>query len=253
VVAEVPASWIGGRVPASYEALYTDPDAAPSGTPSEAMLDEDHALAQAAIRWVRGSRYAPHDDHRLAVRVLDTIDGPDLVASYIATLRAGDNTEMERLLAVRVGPDGEIDPNDAAGLIPGQGVADIPEPRTRDIFGAWWESAREAADGEAKKRAERWKNEIQGQRLAEHSGLRERFRIWAEATRKAILGQYDDPKLFLPGLEKDLPPTVRRRLREHRKEVDEHESFLNRRLRFEPAAVESLGVLLRVPAREARP
>jgi hypothetical protein len=252
-VADVPPSWVGGRVPASYEALYTDPDAAPSGTPSQAILDEDHPLAQAAIRWVRGSRYAPNDDHRLAVRVLDTIDEPDLVASYIATLRAGDNTEMERLLAVRVRPDEAADLNDAAGLIAGQGVADIPEPRVRDLFSSWWESARETADSEAKKRAEQWKHEIQGQRLAEHSGLRERFRIWADATRKAILGQYADPKLFLPGLEKDLPPTVRRRLREHRKEVDEHESFLNRRLLFEPAVVEPLGVLLRVPAREARP
>ena len=79
-------------------------------------------------------------------------------------------------------------------------------------------------------------------------GLRDRFRIWAEATRKAILGEYDDPKLFLPGLERDLPPTVKRRLREHRKEIDEHESFLNRRVQFESAAVEPLGVLLRVPA-----
>ena len=77
--------------------------------------------------------------------------------------------------------------------------------------------------------------------------------VWADATRKAILGQYDDPKLFLPSLEKDLPPTIRRRLKEHRKEIDEHESFLNRRLRFEPATVEPLGVLLRVPAREVRP
>ena len=33
VVAEVPASWVGGRVLASYEALYSEPDAAPSGTP----------------------------------------------------------------------------------------------------------------------------------------------------------------------------------------------------------------------------
>src|SRR5262249_6936349 len=112
------------------------------------MLDEDHPLAQAAIRWVRGSRYDPRDDHRLAVRVLDTIDGPDLIASYIVTLRAGDNTEMERLLAVRVRPDETVDPNDAADLISGQGVADIPEPRVRAIFGSWWESAREAADQE---------------------------------------------------------------------------------------------------------
>ena len=108
------------------------PDAAPAGTPTDAILDEDHPLAQAAIRWVRGSRYDPHDDHRLAVRVLDTIDGPDLVATYIATLRAGDDTEMERLLAVRVGPDGAVDPADAAGLIHGQGVADVPETRVRD-------------------------------------------------------------------------------------------------------------------------
>jgi superfamily II DNA or RNA helicase len=253
VVAQVPASWVGGRVPASYEALYTDPEAAPSGTPSVMILDEDHPLAQAAIRWVRGSRYDPRDDHRLAVRVLDKIDGPDLVASYIATVRADDNTEMERLMAVRVSRDRVVDPSDAADQIPGQGVADIPELRVREIFGSWWESARKLADDEAKKRAERWKEEVRGQRLAEHSGLRERFRIWAEATRKAILGQYDDPKLFLPGIDSNLPPTVRRRLREHRKEVDEHEAFLNRRLRFAPAAVEPLGVLLRAPAREARP
>jgi superfamily II DNA or RNA helicase len=252
-VAEVPASWVGGRVPGSYDTLYADPDAAPPGTASDVILDEDHPLAQAAIRWVRGSRYDPNDDHRLAVRVLETIDGPDLVASYIATVRAEDNTEMERLMAVRVQRDGAVDPNDAAELIPGQGVADIPERRARELFGSWWEAARHSADESAKKRAEQWKDEIRGQRLAEHAGLRDRFRIWAEATRKAILGQYDDPKSYLPGIEGELPPTVRRRLREHRKEVDEHESFLNRRLRFEPASVEQLGVLLRVPTLEVRP
>jgi hypothetical protein len=253
IVGAVPASWIGGRVPGSYDALYTDPMSAPAGTTSDAMLDEDHPLAQAAIRWVRSSRYDPNDDHRLAVRVLDSIDGSDLVASYIATLRAGDNTEMERLLAIRVRPDGTIDPNDASDLIAGQGVADLPEPRVRQIFGDWWERALEATSTEAGRRAEQWKQQAQGQRNTENPGLRERFRIWAEATRKAILGQYDDPTLFLPGLEKDLPPTIRRRLREHRREVDEHQAFLDRRLQFEPAAVEPLGVLLRAPAREARP
>ena len=35
VVTEVPASWVGGRVLASYDALFNEPDAAPSGTPSE--------------------------------------------------------------------------------------------------------------------------------------------------------------------------------------------------------------------------
>ncbi len=252
VVSEVPSTWVGGRVLASYDTLFNEPDAAPSGTPSSSILDEDHPLAQAAIRWVRGSRYDPRDDHRLAVRVLDTIDGPDLVASYIVTLRAGDNTEMERLMAVRVRPDGTVDPNDSADQIPGQGVADLPGTRVQEMFGSWWESANRVADEEVKRRAENWMNEIRGQRLAEHSGLRDRFKIWAEATRKAILGEYDDPTTFLPGIERDLPPTVKRRLREHRKEIDEHESFLNRRVRFEPPAVEPLGILLRAPAQEAR-
>ena len=39
------------------------------------------------------------------------------------------------------------------------------------MFGTWWESANRVADEEAKRRAEKWMNEIRGQRLAEHSGL----------------------------------------------------------------------------------
>src|SRR5919112_509136 len=154
-------------------------------------------------------------------------------------------------MAVRVLPDGVADPADAAGLISGQGVPSVLVDRVHELFDPWWETAREVADEEARRRAERWKDEVRGRRLAEHAGLRERFKTWAEATRKAILGQYDDPTLFLPGLERDLPPTVRRRLKEHRKDMDEHEAFLERRLRFEPTAVEPLGVLLRVPAGEA--
>jgi len=136
---------------------------------------------------------------------------------------------MERLMAVRVRPDGTVDPNDSADQIPGQGVTDLAVSRVHEIFGSWWESANRVAGDEVKKRAEKWMNEIRGQHLAEHSGLRDRFKIWADATRKAILGEYDDPTTFLPGIERDLPPTVKRRLREHRKEVDEHESFLNLR------------------------
>jgi superfamily II DNA or RNA helicase len=251
-VENVPTTWAGGKVQKSYEALHGDAVEVPSGTSPDAVLDDDHPLTQAAVRWVRGSRFDPNDDHRLAVRVLDAIDAPDLVATFMVTLRAGDNTEMERLLAVRVGLDGAINPADAVDLIDGQGLADAPEARVRELFGPWWETATRVAGEEAHRRAEMWKNEVRGQRLAEQTGLRDRFKTWAEATRKAILGQYDDPTLFLPGLEKDLPPTVRRRIREHRKDVNEHEAFLERRLRFEPASVDPLGVLLRVPAREAR-
>ena len=251
-VESVPANWAGGKVQRSYDALFGDGDEIPKGTPLDAILDDDHPLTQAAIRWVRGSRFDPADDHRMAVRVLDTIDGPDLVATFIARLRAGDDTEMERLLAVRVGRGGAIDPADAVGLIDGQGVGDAPDDKVRELFGPWWEAALGAAQEQALRRADLWIGEVANGRRAEYPGLRDRFKTWAEATRKAILGQYDDPKLFLPGMEADLPPTVKRRLREHKKEVNDHEAFLERRMRFEPAAVEPLGVLLRVPAREVR-
>jgi superfamily II DNA or RNA helicase len=254
VVDAVPTAWVGGRVQATYDPLYTTSSQNPPGTPWNAILTDEHPLVQAAVRWVRSSRYDPHDDHRLAVRVLDTLPHVDIVATYIVTLRAADNTELEQLLSVRVGRDGAIDPGDAApSLHHGDGLGDVSEARVHELFGSWWLEARKTADDEVKRRAERWKEEVRGQRQAEHVGLRERFRIWAEATRKAILGQHTDPKLFLPGMEKDLPPTVRRRLKEHRKEIDEHESFLNRRLQFEPPTVDPLGVLLRVPAREFRP
>ena len=56
----------------------------------------------------------------------------------------------------------------------------------------------------------------------------------------------------LPGMETPLPPTVRRRLKEHLKEVDSYFSFLDRRLQFDKPNVEPLGVLPRVPAKEVK-
>jgi superfamily II DNA or RNA helicase len=249
-VPDVPLRWRGGRVPAQYGALYVGPDAAPPGTGPDGVVDDDHPLAQAAIRWVRESRYSPTDDHRMAARLLDTIDRPDLVATFLAAVRAGDGTEMERLFAVRVVADGTADPDDAGALLDGQGIGNVPADCLPRLFGSWWETTLRRAEDAARDRAGRWQAQAQQRRAAEHGELKRRLDEWDRATRAAILAGQDDPGGFLPGMERKPPPAVERGLREHRKEVEQQASFLDRRLRFEPPAVEPLGVLLRVPSRE---
>lgn len=73
---------------------------------------------------------------------------------------------------------------------------------------------------------------------------------WDKATRDAILRDHlhaeQQPALFGDGPQ--LPAAIRRRLDEHRKRVDLQRAILDRRVAFEDASVESLGVLLRVPA-----
>ncbi len=87
-------------------------------------------------------------------------------------------------------------------------------------------------------------------RFAEQGELKRQFDAWAQATRAAITAGYETEQRLLPGMESPLPPTVRRRLKEHQKEVDDYTFFLERRLQFTPPNVELLGVLLRVPAKE---
>lgn len=253
-VPQVPSSWVGGKVPPEYDALYADFDAAPSSAKPDEIIDDEHPLVQNAIRWVRESRYRPDDDHRIAAKLLDGIDAPDIVATFIATVRANDNTEMQRLLAVRVDAGGSVDPTDAFELLQPRGVGNVPNERLASLFGNWWESARQKAEAEAISRAKKWREDVKGKRHAEHQELLDRLNEWNRATKAVILHDYqpDHTQQLLPGMEKPLPPAVARRLREHTKEYGQHESFLNRRLDFEEPTVEPLGVLLRVPAKEAR-
>jgi superfamily II DNA or RNA helicase len=249
IVPEVPLAWGGGKIPAAFEGLYVGDRAVPRSARPDDILDEEHPLVQSAIHWVRESRYNPSDDHRLAVRLLDSLERPDLIATFIATVRAADNSEMQRLLAIRIDATDSIDPVDAGPLLHGQGIGNVPPGRVHAFFASWWEKARQRAEEEAHQRAERWKAEVYQHRVAEHSDLKRRFDEWNQATRAAILGEHEDPSRFLPGFG-SVPPAVARRLRDHRTEVEKHEIFLNHRLQFEPAAVEPLGVLLRVPRRE---
>ena len=90
------------------------------------------------------------------------------------------------------------------------------------------------------------------ERLIEAPNLKRQFDTWAKATRDAITAGYDMSKRLFEGMENPLPPAVQRRLKEHRKEVDDYLLFLEKRLMFDPPQIEPLGVLLRVPAAEVR-
>ena len=239
-------------MPDHFDVIFTDFDTTPKSTKADQLLDYEHPLVQSAVRWVRQTRYSKDDDHRLAVRLVDDMAQPDLIVTFLATIRAGDNTQMEQLVAVQVLADRTIIEKDALPLLREDGRGNVPPPLIPRLFGAWWEEALEAGKQAAEQRANRWRSSVQQQRFAEQGELKRQFDVWAQATREAITAGYDVQQQLLPGVQNSIPPTVQRRLKEHRKEVDDYAAFLERRLQFDPAGVEPLGVLLRVPTREAR-
>jgi superfamily II DNA or RNA helicase len=249
-IPEVPVNWIGGRVPASYEALYLNHASAPRGTRHHQVLDDEHDLAHRAIRWVRESRYSRPDDHRLAVRLVPELVQPDLIATFLATIRAADHTEMDQLLAIRITADGHVDTDDVIGMLHQTGAGNVPSECIPRLFGSWWQEAVAKAEEVARQRAEQWRQSVRQKRFAEQVELERQFNQWAGITRDAIIASHGVASPLLPGMESILPPAAQRRLREHRKQVDHYQEFLHERLVFEEPAVEGLGVLLRVPGKE---
>jgi len=103
---------------------------------------------------------------------------------------------------------------------------------------------------EARRRATAWREEITVHRTLDRDIEKPEIDRWEQATRQAILGDYERQSQQ-PGLFSDKPtlqPAVRRRLDEHRKRVELQRSTLDRRARFGDPIVEPLGILLRVPA-----
>jgi hypothetical protein len=170
-VPAVPTSWLGGKLAPQFEGLYTDFESAPKSAKSDEVLEHEHPLVQSAIRWIRQTRYSKDDDHRLAARLIDSIDQPDVIATFIAMIRAGDNTEMEQLIAVRVTADGSVDESDATDLLYKNGVGNVPPDRIPKLFGTWWTSAVELAQAAAVHQAGRWKSSVQQRRFAEQGEL----------------------------------------------------------------------------------
>jgi superfamily II DNA or RNA helicase len=247
-----PQPWLSLEVHGRYESLLP-PGSFSQGeeTAAQDVLHEEHPLMEAAVHWVRSTRFRKGDDHRLASIVVPDLAEPDLIATFLITLQDGTAAKVERFEAVRISAKLEVsgDPisdEEASRItLPGN----IPTARLQELFGAWWQQARTIAEAQASRRAANWKAELETYRNLEREGQKPEIDGWDRSTRDAILGDYarqaQQPRLF--GDEPTLPPALRRRLDEHRKRVELQRSILDRRAHFEAPLVEPLGVLLRVP------
>lgn len=252
-VQTVPRYWVGGKVKSAYDAIYVNPAKAPRGVTAQQILHDQHPLLLAAIRWVRQSRFQVETDgadHRLAVRVMGDLTTPDVIATFLVTLRSADHMETERLMSVRVDSKLQVQPADAGWLLRGESVENAPTAVIERLFGPWWQRARELAAVEAEKRASEWLNTIRNKRQGELAGLTAQLDDWNKATVASIIHGHDmSPTLFAD--KPRLPPAVERRRREHQQQFERQQRFIRQRVVFDSPAVEPLGVLLRLPKTEA--
>jgi len=245
-----PAAWRSSLVQERYE-LYPPDQTTLENLATEAILSEDHPLFQAAIAWVRARRFDPQDDHRLAYQVVQDLDGPDLVATFLVTIRDGDGVEMQRLEAVRVVPDGEVrgTREEAVTALWAEGSGNVDIDLLITLFASWWERGCEAGEAEARRRATSWRRGILSLRQLGHQTLSAEQARWEKAAKDAALGDYkrEYAQLGMFGQKEAVPRHIRRRLDEHERQARERLQALNRRLDLAEPTVDPLGVLLRIP------
>ncbi len=251
-----PSSWQSASVQTHYEGLIIQTPEALSEDNADHFLDEDHPLIAAAVRWVKARRFDPRDDHRVAYVLTPNLSKPDLITTFLVQLRDGEGAEIERLEAVRAMPDGQVSRKREEDLealrVEGQGNVAL-EILSR-LFGSWWEQTRDSALLEARRRASSWRQGIIATRGLTQQQMMRELEEWNQASRRAIMGDYAGPKAQLTLFRKpELPPSIKRRLRQHEERYDQRKGYLERRIQFEDPVVEPLGVLLRVPAEGRQP
>ena len=213
--------------------------------PPDDILDPDHPLIGAAIRWVKSRRFDPQDDHRLAYVRTSSITMPDLVATFLVQLRDGLGQEIERVEAVRVTPDLRVSQDTGADqqALKASNEGNVTAAVLFDLFSGWWQPARELALTEAQRRTGEWQHAVAVMRQATQHDLSVELDEWDRASRRVILG--DQAELFGEG---QLPPATKRRLRQHRERYQQRRDYLEKRLQLAEPVVEPIGVLLRAPA-----
>lgn len=248
-----PPPWCTSDVQPLYEKLLPPGSYQPGEefAPDE-VLHEEHPLLQAALRWVRASRFRTDDDHRLACVAVPGLEEPELIATFLLTLQDGTAAQVQRLEAVRVTRSLEVSrdasADDAATRESHPG--NVPGELLVRLFGDWWQEARRLAENEAQRRAVDWKESLVAFRGLERQFRKSEIDRWDEASKRAILGEYqqqvEQGRLFAD--QPSMPPAIRRRLEDHRKRAEFQRALLERRMSFCEPVIEPLGVLLRVPA-----
>ena len=198
-----PQPWRSLEVQERYESLLP-PGSFRHGEESAAqdVLHEEHPLLEAAVRWVRSTRFRKDDDHRLACVVVPDLAEPDLIATFLITLQDGTAAKVEHFEAVRVSAELEVS-QDSVGDEATSRISlagNVPSARLQELFGAWWHRARTVAEAQAVRRATNWKDELQAFRSLERDIQKPEIDRWDASTRDAILGDYahqtQQPRLF---------------------------------------------------------
>jgi hypothetical protein len=177
---------------------------------------------------------------------------PELITTFLVTLQDGAGAVIERFEAVRVSASLEVsrdaaaDDTAASESHPGN----VPLELLEQLFASWWKEGRDLAEQEVLRRGAAWKQSLIAFRGLDRETRRPEIDRWDEATKRAILGDYErqveQGRLF--GGQPNIPPAIRRRLEDHRKRADFQRSLLERRMSFGELALEPLGMLLRIPA-----
>jgi hypothetical protein len=98
-----PSTWRSSEVHDVYEELLPPGSFRPNeNVTPEDVLHEEHPLIEAAVRWVRASRFRKDDDHRLACALVPDLSEPDLIATFMISLQDGNGAEFARVEAVRL-------------------------------------------------------------------------------------------------------------------------------------------------------
>ncbi|MHB8995891.1 MAG: helicase-related protein [Armatimonadota bacterium] len=249
-VLSTPAHWRGSRdVADSYELLLPPTGDLDETVDPRMVLYPDHPLLQAALRWVRSTRFDPADDPRVAYHLVTDTAAPQMVASYVVRLQDETGQEIERLEAVLVERDlsVSIDRDADSALLWNAPGGNVPPERVRALFAPWWEDGLSAARLEAERRTRDWQLAVLEMRRFENLILTKEHEEWDVASRASI--EKTGPQQRLIDLEPASGATGRR-LRVHGQRAKQRWEYLERRVRFAPPQIDPLGVLLRIPAAE---
>ena len=236
-IARLPVGWTSNGIESRYSLG--------SGSTDAPLLTERTALVRAAINAVRELRYDRLQDPRVAAVILQSIDGPTVVSTFLVSLRAADGDVLERLVAYSCIRDGK--PARGEALLRASDIAEPPDlaRRAQALFEPWWSSATEAAALTALAEARSWRESLVLERAETVRRGRSQLGDWFAAEGRVIR---DEAGMGGLAFESHDTPAVTRKLAVLEAEHACQRAALDAYADLTEPVVEALGLLLAVPA-----
>lgn len=256
VSVQTPQEWLGliAGLKESYERLFvSEPPDDPKILPDE-ILHPSHPLAEASLQWFHRLRFElQREEVRIAYQVADEIHEPEMAVTFLVSLQdetGAVTTLLEPVWVTRtsVSTDEKGDREKFAEVLRHSG-GNVPQEVLMSLFADWWQEGRQRAYEQARARAQSYRQILQKVRFEQVEKWQREWQMWVEASEKEILGelwqQYQQRALF--EREKDLPPSVKKRLEQFRQRARNLREFWQQWTRLKEPVIEEVGILLRVP------